>query len=658
MNYRRDIDGLRALAVLPVVLYHAGIPGIPGGFVGVDIFFVISGYLITSLIVEDLRNDRFTILGFYERRVRRIFPALIVVLSVTAILASKLLFPIELEAFGVSLVATILFGSNLLFWHRTGYFAAPAAEEPLLHTWSLAVEEQFYVIFPLLLLYIYRRHSGRWMLWLVPISVVSFATSVWGVTHTPSSAFYLAPTRAWELLFGSLLALNALPRSSNRWLMELLSGAGLCLIAWGVLALSATAPFPGFNAIFPCLGAGLIIYAGESVSTKTSKLLGAAPLVFVGLISYSLYLWHWPLLVFASIWNVHPLTALETAYVVGLSFLAAILSWRFVEAPFRKRDGFFQRKRLFITAATFMALLAIFGVFGVTSHGWPDRIPARMTQIASYSTSKNPRRDLCFNTPNYHIPVERACIYGADVPPSYAVWGDSHADALISGIGEIALEHNASVVFFGSESCPPGLGVERVQKGYSCAADNAAVADYILAHNSIETVILAARYAIYSDGFLGDIGKSDKTKYSPFISDESRTVYDRARRRELLRSSLATTVSTLIGAGKNVVIVYPIPEIGYSVPSTLARLVLEGYDPGEFLLDFKDYEVRQKAIFDILDSLGTSKNILRIYPHKRLCDGSACLTYTNSEPLYYDSDHLSLAGAGYVAPMFVPIFAP
>ena len=213
MRYRKDIDGLRALAVVPVVLFHAGVKAFSGGFIGVDVFFVISGYLITSLIVGEIEQGRFSIIRFYERRVRRIFPALFTLLIFVSVAASRLMMPKQFDEFATSVFATALFISNIVFWKEGGYFAEPAIEKPLLHTWSLAVEEQFYIAFPLFLFIVHRWLKGRWIAWLAPLVFASFAIGVWGVAHKPSATFYLAPTRAWELLLGSLLAVRAIPNS-------------------------------------------------------------------------------------------------------------------------------------------------------------------------------------------------------------------------------------------------------------------------------------------------------------------------------------------------------------------------------------------------------------------------------------------------------------
>ena len=448
MQYRADIDGLRAVAVVPVVLYHAHVPGFSGGFTGVDIFFVISGFLITSIIAGEIGQDRFSIINFYERRIRRIFPALFAVLFVSCLLAIWLLLPGQFETFAKSVAATTLFVSNILFWTETGYFAAPASGNPLLHTWSLAVEEQFYVVFPLLLLLIHRWFGGRWLIWLVPLALASFALSLWGVVHKPSATFYLAPTRAWELLIGSLLALGVFAPTRHSMLAELLSLTGLALIAWSVFGLSSEDPFPGANALFPCVGAALIIYAGQGAQTVIGRALGSPIPVFIGLISYSLYLWHWPLLVFGRMWAVYELNALQTGAVVGFSFLAAFLSWKYIEAPFRKKDAVFARRGLFVAAGAATALFLAFGAYGFASNGWPSRVSDKAVQIAGYTESHNPRRLECLLFPGNV--VEEPCVYGADTEPRYAVWGDSHADSTIHAIGQAAAEQGQSVLFLGS----------------------------------------------------------------------------------------------------------------------------------------------------------------------------------------------------------------
>ena len=303
LRYRADIDGLRAIAVLPVVLFHFGFSTFAGGFVGVDVFFVISGFLITSLIVVEIDESRFSIVRFYERRIRRIFPALFLVIIVTSIASAIILLPNDLKRYAKSVVAADWFFSNFEFWREAGYFDVDAHQKPLLHTWSLAVEEQFYLIFPPFLLLAARYLRRRYLLIIMPIFVLSLTFSIWAVYAKPSLAFYLTPSRMWEIMLGAWLAL--IPWEAGKRFIPpsgygLLTLLGIGMIAYGVFTFSANTPFPGAMALLPCGGAALVIFGGQNHPSMVSRLLATGPLVFVGKISYSLYLWHWPLIVLAA----------------------------------------------------------------------------------------------------------------------------------------------------------------------------------------------------------------------------------------------------------------------------------------------------------------------------------------------------------------------
>ena len=297
-DYRPDIDGLRAVAVVPVVLYHAGVPALTGGFVGVDVFFVISGYLITGIVAAGIAAGSFSIVEFYERRARRILPALFVVLAASVAAGWWLLLPEPLERFAKSLLAATLFGSNFWFLDSARDYFAPGSDfAPLLHTWSLAVEEQFYLFFPPLLWAVARWRRGREVRLVAWLSLASFLGAVVVVAVDPPLAFYLAPLRIWELGLGALLALRPVPRLAARWQREGLGALGLAGIAVAVFGYDDLTPFPGFAALAPCLGALAIIAVGSGGSV-VNRALAIRPVVFVGLISYSLYLWHWPILAF------------------------------------------------------------------------------------------------------------------------------------------------------------------------------------------------------------------------------------------------------------------------------------------------------------------------------------------------------------------------
>ena len=310
IRYRPDIDGLRAVAIVVVVLFHYGFAHLAGGYVGVDIFFVISGYLITSLILLDMRDRVFSAFKFYERQIRRIFPAMFFMLAVACVVAVSLLMPSDLRPFGHSLVATSFFLSNFEFLREFGYFGAAADLKPLLHTWSLGVEEQFYIIFPPLLALMLRFARKQAVPFIALIACASFACSVWLSRHFPDVNFFLLPSRMWELMIGALLATSAAPTLKNRVVAEILGGGGLAAILASVVLYSSTTPFPSEAALLPCLGAAAIIYSGTQ-PTMTRALLAAPPVVFLGLISYSLYLWHWPVRVFAQYYLIRELTLVK-----------------------------------------------------------------------------------------------------------------------------------------------------------------------------------------------------------------------------------------------------------------------------------------------------------------------------------------------------------
>ncbi len=355
LPYRPEIDGLRAVAVLAVVLFHGGF-SCPGGYVGVDVFFVISGFLITSLIWKDLENSSFTFSNFWERRARRIIPALVVVTLATLLIGWFVLLPADFKSLGQASASQSVFGANIFYWLDFDYFSSHADEKPLLHTWSLAVEEQFYLIFPFLLWGLFRvaRLRSRTVVLLVLIVgfAISFALSIYGVVYHPRAAFYLLPTRAWELLLGALLPFLPPDPSllNRRMLREFFSLAGFGLILIPVFLYTPQTPFPGFAALVPCLGTALLIWANGQI---VDGLLKTRPLVFIGSISYSLYLWHLPFLAFSHYLALGPIPSGQRAAILCFAFLVATLSWKYVETPFRKRTLVARGKTLFVELTRF-----------------------------------------------------------------------------------------------------------------------------------------------------------------------------------------------------------------------------------------------------------------------------------------------------------------
>lgn len=359
MKYRAEIDGLRALAVVPVILFHAGFDLFSGGFVGVDVFFVISGYLITTILIEDIENNRFSILNFYERRARRILPALVLVTLVTVLASWFLMSPIDMRNFGNALIGVSTFSSNIVFWFTQGYFSESSELNPLVHTWSLAVEEQYYILFPVFLFLAWRFGKNRVFWMIVIIASISLAVSEWGWRNKASANFYLAPTRAWELISGSITAFIVQKRGVQA--NNALSLLGLVAILFAIFAYSESTPFPSVYALVPVIGVVLLIMFADE-ETFAAKLLSTRLFVGIGLISYSAYLWHQPLLALGRLQAKEielPIGLVVT--IVALSIFLAYLSWQYIEIPFRNRR-FLSTKSVLSLSLTALIVLGGIGL--------------------------------------------------------------------------------------------------------------------------------------------------------------------------------------------------------------------------------------------------------------------------------------------------------
>jgi len=382
MNYRKEIDGLRAFAVIPVILYHAGFEWLSGGYVGVDIFFVISGYLITTIILREQHAGTFTISNFYERRARRILPALFFIILICLPFAWLWLLPFELIDFGKSMIAVTAFSSNILFWQESDYFSAGAELIPLLHTWSLAVEEQFYVIFPLFMMFFWSL-GKRWLVVIISfIGLFSLGLTEWGWRYFPEANFYLIPTRAWELMIGALTAFYLFYRAESRVKLkappkaqgiinQLASILGFALIIASIFLLDRDIPFPSLYALAPTVGTALIIVF-TTTDTWVYQILSQRLFVGIGLISYSAYLWHQPLFVFTRIMSSEEPSLWLLGLLSIVTFLLAYLSWRFVEMPFRNKRRF-NRKQIFTVSLIGSLIITGIGIVFIATDGLANR---------------------------------------------------------------------------------------------------------------------------------------------------------------------------------------------------------------------------------------------------------------------------------------------
>uniref|UniRef100_Q3AR49 Putative membrane-located cell surface saccharide saccharide acetylase protein n=1 Tax=Chlorobium chlorochromatii (strain CaD3) TaxID=340177 RepID=Q3AR49_CHLCH len=652
LNYRPDIDGLRAIAVLAVLLFHTNTPGFSGGFVGVDIFFVISGFLITSIILNDIEKEQFSLARFYERRIRRIFPALFPVIAFTLVVGAYLFDAGAFKHLGQSISATTLFFSNILFLRESGYFDAPSLQKPLLHTWSLAVEEQFYIFFPLALLLIHRYLKSNYLLWIGITLMLSLAASIWKVHHNPVATFYLIPTRTWELLVGSVLAVGVLPNPSSSWLRNMLSVIGLGLIIYSVGFYTEATLFPGHNAIAPVLGAGLIIYAHkESDTTIINKLLAAPPLVFIGLISYSLYLWHWPFVAFMKYLMFRPFNIYERLSIIILSFVVATLSWKFIEQPFRNKKIVVSNKKIFAFSATTILLTATIGQFIYIQRGMAWRYPEANATIQKCIDDPYVQKSKLFSENEMVIEdfinnKKRPDVIGKeDVVPSFILWGDSHAQALIPAISNQANRFKlCGFVTTKGKGCPPTLGIDNCNTPFNEGRFNDGVIAFIKKNPNIHTVILAARWPLYNK----DVKLKDLYSNKSEMSNS-----------ELLINGLQRTINTLLAMNCKIIILSDVPELSDNVLRYfwLKNTIYKNSNIFFPTQSTTQYYNRNNGIYQLLTKGFASKNITVLFPEKLLFDkhGQSIIMH-NGKLLYRDKDHLSQYGAYYIAPIFDEVF--
>lgn len=643
-GHRRDIDGLRMVAVIPVVLYHAGVPGFSGGFVGVDVFFVISGFLITGILRREIEAGRFSIAGFYERRVRRILPALLFLMSVCLVVGCLLLLPRLFSSLAHSVLWTLAFASNVWFYHETlDYFAPAADHEFLLHTWSLAVEEQFYIGYPLVLWFLMSkgRHTPAII---VVLCALSFGLSVYLSDHDESANFYLAPTRMWELGVGACLALLPPMRPAPAALAEAGALAGAAALALSVAIYTRETPFPGAAAALPCFGAGLILWAGGQRATLVGRGLSMPLPVGIGLISYSLYLWHWPILVLARFrFGTDELPAPIVAGALALSVLMAWISWRFVERPFRNGRGRrAPRTRVFAVAAVAVAAVAVPSVAIVASSGLPARLPTNVRQVMAVMDEDLPDPAICAaeNPSGGFCPLGLADAGGASV----LLWGDSHAGSMAHGLDLTLRQLGLSGALAYKLACPPILGVERIDNGIpkGCAAFSDQVMAALRQRSDLGTVILYSRWTLNSEG------RGSWPRALLRAVGSKAAAGGEAANFAVFRDHFAPTIRAILATGRRVIIVKGTPELGFDLPVGVARARMIGtpVPPAPDADAVRRRNARTNAVIAAAVRLG---DVTVVDPVPILCT-PRCATLHDGRLLYRDSDHLSFAGSDYLAP--------
>lgn len=645
LAYRPEIDGLRSVAVLAVIIYHADSRLLSGGFIGVDVFFVISGFLITSLLLADLKQGRFSLAQFYERRCRRILPPLVVMALIVTVLGWLFLLPADYRDFGSSLKAMAAFVANHYFFGKTGYFDTAAFSKPLLHTWSLSVEEQFYIVLPLLLWLLYRRRPSTISPVLGGLFLLSLAASCLMTFYWPSAAFYLLPARFWELMTGSLLALWPSASRPRGRAADLMSWSGLAAIAVGAVFFNYYTPFPGPGALLPCLGTALFILGNSPGSRNKASLLSRPGPVFVGQISYSLYLWHWPLLVIPRYVHDEPLTPLMIAASLAGTFILAYLSWSFVENPIRRRQILPGRRAIFLASGLGLLTLIIIGHTIRQSEGFITRLPQPARQYALGVSDR-------YNSPPwkiYPLQIEKRGVkyevtawdINPDLAPSFMVMGNSHARMWLEAVDSLAREYGRGGLVINPTSykdCSFIFPNEKSPAGqWNCQDLLSAFLDEGQARG-IKNLLLILRYA----GALGGPVKPEQ----PVEANPGSEHFIRG---------LEATMKAAEERGLTLWIMENVPEYETSVPHSLTWQALKGRGPDSLAYDLKYSENRLAPLTSRMPHL-TNQGLkyLRVAPV--ICPDQLCRPGDDQGSFYMDDNHLSRHGARNFQAVLRPFF--
>jgi peptidoglycan/LPS O-acetylase OafA/YrhL len=653
LSYRPEIDGLRAVAITAVVVYHAGVKWIGGGFVGVDIFFVISGYLIGFIIHSDISAGHFTFAQFYARRAKRILPALLALIALLYFPVAVLMTPSELTTYAWNALSALGAISNIQFWRSTSYFAPNAEWNPMLMTWSLGVEEQFYILFPLVLLLLRKAVSRMILSVLGTLVFLSFCISVWCIARHPGVGFYLLPARAWELGLGTMLAVWHSERAPTGPVMAWLEKRafpliGVTCIVVSVLTFNAQMDFPGWIALVPTAGAVSLIASKNNLLTAV---LGNRIPAFVGKISYSWYLWHWPILSLARICSSEPLSLGATTGLVFLSLLLAVLSWRFVEQPFRhSRRPSHQLLPLYGTALLVAAVPAIAIVF---LHGWPQRFDKSVAGIEAFAQERHAQP--CLNDYGMTaLQTDSRCQVKGFAPDSVILIGDSHAASLSPVVREKALKQGLGFRQITKSACPPLEGVTSWMPSHplhasECALFNKLAMASVLNDSSVTSVVVAANWSRLIRG------AKDGMRYAP-VNNPSQYISEETSETDL-KIGLTNLVSRLTSAGKKVILVEDNPIFDFDpLRWSVAQKIPARFRLGEMLSYDPVDAAGRSNILHVINAHDVSISIVRevqagipgvqlVDPFGSLCAKAECMFSDNGGLYYFDEQHLSALGA-------------
>jgi peptidoglycan/LPS O-acetylase OafA/YrhL len=651
VKFRPDIDGLRGIAVLLVVAYHAKLDLVPAGYIGVDVFLVISGFLITGILIDLIDRGRFSFSTFFARRMRRLMPAAIVMVAATLLAGWFILGPRDLRNLAGSAIAVLALAANLFFWGHQGYFADQLPESALLHTWSLGIEEQFYLLYPPFLMAIAAVVPQLRPVVFTVGAVALFGFCVWLTGPHPGTAFYLLPPRAWEFLAGGLVAILAGKTPSSTWLRATIGVGGLAGIFVSAVALTPTTPYPGVAALVPVAATAGVIWANCRSVTLAGRLLSTEWLVTIGAMSYSLYLWHWPVLTLARDYLGRDLHLIETLCALCAVAILTYLSWRWVERPFRLgSDPTAPRKPLTVVVALGVITL-VAAVTTFECDGFPSRLSAPALAFESARPPERPPINGCHQSP----PASGAlCVLtrSARTRAHLLLWGDSHANAIAPAVAELGNIYGVTVTQATYSACPPLLDVRVAHVAYPqlCPEFNSRVL-HSIKDFGIDRVLLAAYWSAY-------LPSPASPALARFLDPYSRSDYlrggDAAENKRNLSAALKRTVQALEDLGVEIWFMREVPTHGVLVPMALSRAATRDQHYANIGTTFAEYR-RSQARTDVL--LGTlGKAVRMIDPASGLCASGVCLYSAGGQVLYSDNNHLSHSGARFVEPELKAIF--
>lgn len=634
MKHRTDIDGLRSLAVIPVILFHAGTPGFSGGFVGVDIFFVISGFLITTILINDLDKSRFSLIEFYERRARRILPALAVVLAVSTVVFFCVLAPHALKRFAQSLFSVTIFASNFYFYLKSDYFSPAAETDPLLHTWSLAVEEQFYLFFPLVLMFLipYAKRATILAVLIIVIFCSLMLCQYLLASDQIEANFYLISSRTWELMAGSVTALINIKwaRTGSTAINQTGSAIGFALVLASIVLLTPSTPFPGVYAIPSVVGTAMILYF-YCPNSWVNRILSLSPFVGIGLISYSLYLWHQPVFAFIRVVYLHQANATHFSIGIIVSFTLAYLSWRYVETPFRNKQKF-NRRIIFFYSANVLSVFAIIGLALFLANGLPQRYSVPTYQESSVPS---PKRDQCHTSGSNYLKPSHACRYFGD-NVDWAVLGDSHVIEPAYALADQIREDNRGLIHLSFSGCPANFTFQSTRPG--CHQWMEEAVEFLENAKEIKNVLIGFRYT----GFLYD-AKNYLDSLEP--ADPLRHIPEE----ELYWRDFVSLIDRLSQVeNRKIFVLYPIPELpedirNLTVPTSIFQKSYRRDLEKTFTLE--SYNQNNQFILSKLKDLPWSDHLIPIYSQNAFCNNGYCSAIKQGKALYFDDDHPSVYGA-------------